>query len=89
MAAGIGKFGAFVGIFVFPLISAEGGIKGAMLFSSGVAILGVILTNLTFPEPRGKTLETLGGEDTTAHTVAGSDSRSGRPAGAARSLDRA
>lgn len=62
MAAGIGKFGAFVGTFVFPFISAEGGIKGAMLFSAGVAVLGVILTKLTLPEPSGKTLEELGGE---------------------------
>ena len=78
MAAGIGKFGAFVGTFVFPFISAEGGIKGAMLFSSGVAILGVILTKLTLPEPSGKTLEALGGEDATAHVVVGSASRSGQ-----------
>ena len=76
MAAGIGKFGAFVGTFVFPFISAEGGIKGAMLFSSGVAILGVILTKLTLPEPSGKTLEALGGEDVTANAVAGPTSHS-------------
>ena len=77
MAAGIGKFGAFVGTFVFPFISAEGGIKGAMLFSSGVAILGVILTKLTLPEPSGKTLEALSGEGTTAHAGAGPASHSG------------
>ena len=78
MAAGIGKFGAFVGTFVFPFISAEGGIKGAMLFSAGVAVLGVILTKLTLPEPSGKTLEALGGEDgASPHAVAGSASHSG------------
>lgn len=71
MAAGIGKFGAFVGTFVFPFISAAGGIKGAMLFSAGIAILGVILTKLTLPEPSGKTLEMLGGEDDASpHAVA-------------------
>ncbi|MCE5361511.1 MFS transporter [Candidatus Igneacidithiobacillus taiwanensis] len=62
MAAGIGKFGAFVGTFVFPYISAAGGVKGAMLFSAGVSVLGVILTKLTLPEPSGKTLEEIGGE---------------------------
>ncbi len=78
MAAGIGKFGAFVGTFVFPFISAEGGIKGAMLFSAGIAILGVILTKLTLPEPSGKTLEALGGEDDASpHAVAGPASHSG------------
>lgn len=71
MAAGIGKFGAFVGTFVFPFVSAEGGIKGAMIFSAGVAVLGVILTKLTLPEPSGKTLEALGGEDGAAHAVSG------------------
>jgi len=63
MAAGIGKFGAFVGTFVFPFISAAGGIKGAMLFSAGVSVLGVILTKLTLPEPSGRTLEEINGED--------------------------
>ena len=63
MAAGIGKFGAFIGTFVFPFIAAEGGIKGAMLFSAGVSVLGAILTKLTLPEPSGKTLEEISGED--------------------------
>jgi MFS family permease len=64
MAAGIGKFGAFVGTFVFPFISAAGGVKGAMLFSAGVSVLGVLLTMATLPEPSGKTLEEIGGEPT-------------------------
>lgn len=63
MAAGIGKFGAFVGVFVFPFIAAEGGVKGAMLFSAGAAILGIILTMLTLPETSGRTLEEISGED--------------------------
>ena len=61
-AAGIGKFGAFVGTFVFPLISAAGGVKGAMLFSAGVSVLGALLTLTTLPEPSGKTLEEISGE---------------------------
>ena len=61
-AAGIGKFGAFVGTFVFPLISAAGGVKGAMLFAAGVSVLGVLLTLATLPEPSGKTLEEISGE---------------------------
>ena len=65
MAAGIGKFGAFVGTFVFPFISAAGGLKGAMLFSAGVSVVGVILTKLTLPEPSGKTLEEISGEQKT------------------------
>jgi MFS family permease len=68
MAAGIGKFGAFVGTFVFPFISAAGGIKGAMLFSAGVSVLGVILTKLTLPEPSGRTLEEISGEGGGAET---------------------
>lgn len=63
MAAGIGKFGAFVGTFVFPFIAAQGGIKGAMLFSAGVAVAGAILTKLTLPEPSGRTLEDICGEN--------------------------
>ena len=62
IAAGIGKFGAFVGTFVFPFISAVGGIKGAMLFSAGVSVVGAGLSRLTLPEPSGQTLEELEGE---------------------------
>ncbi len=61
-AAGIGKFGAFVGTFVFPFISAAGGVRGAMLFSAGVSVVGVLLTIATLPEPSGKTLEEVSGE---------------------------
>jgi len=49
-----------------------------MLFSAGVAVLGVILTKLTLPEPSGKTLEALGGEDGTA-AGAGPANHSGHP----------
>ncbi|MEY2333072.1 MFS transporter [Acidithiobacillus ferrianus] len=79
MAAGIGKFGAFVGTFVFPFISAVGGIKGAMLFSACVSVVGVILTRLTLPEPSGKTLEEISGEDGSAEARP-ADNPSGLPA---------
>lgn len=62
MAAGIGKFGAFIGTFVFPFIAAAGGLKGSMLFAAGVSVLGVILTLATLPEPAGRSLEEISGE---------------------------
>ncbi len=63
LAAGIGKLGAFLGTFLFPFISQAGGLKGAMLFASGVSLLGLILTQLTLPEPSGRSLEVLSRED--------------------------
>ena len=56
IASGIGKLGAFVGVFAFPLLTAKFGLSGTLLLSSGFAFAGALLTRI-LPEPSGKTLD--------------------------------
>ncbi len=60
ISAGLGKFGAFLGVFLFPVIGATLGFRGSLLLSSGLAILGVIVTAIFVQEPAGKSLEEAG-----------------------------
>ena len=58
--AGAGKLGAFVGAFLFPVIlDSSIGLRGAMIIAGVVADVGLVLTVLTLPETRGKSLEEL------------------------------
>ena len=60
ISAGAGKLGAFAGAFLFPdFLAASMGIRGAMIIAAVVATAGLILTVVTLPEPRGKSLEEL------------------------------
>ncbi len=58
IAAGIGKFGAFIGVFTFPLLTAQFGLNGTLLVSSGFALLGAMITHI-LPETSGKTLDEI------------------------------
>ena len=58
ISAGIGKFGAFVGVFVFPLLQESLGLRGTLMLTAGVSVLGFLLT-LVLPEPSGRSLEEL------------------------------
>jgi MFS family permease len=62
IAAGIGKLGAFVGVFVIPHLQKSIGLRGMLLVAGASAVLGFLLT-LRLPEPSGRTLEELSGED--------------------------
>ena len=62
ISAGLGKFGAFLGVFLFPVIGATLGFRGSLLLSAGLAVLGVIATALFVKEPAGKPLEEAGRE---------------------------
>jgi MFS family permease len=62
ISAGLGKFGAFLGVFLFPVIGATLGFRGSLLLSSGLAVLGVIVTAIFVKEPAGKSLEEAGQE---------------------------
>jgi MFS transporter, PHS family, inorganic phosphate transporter len=60
ISAGAGKLGAFVGAFLFPvLLDSSIGLRGAMIIAGVVAAVGLLLTILTLPETRGKSLEEL------------------------------
>ena len=60
ISASAGKLGAFVGAFLFPvLLDSSIGLRGAMVIAGVVATVGLVLTILTLPETRGKSLEEL------------------------------
>ena len=58
ISAGVGKLGAFIGVFLFPLLQTSLGLRGTLLLTAGVAVLGFALT-LVLPEPAGRSLEDL------------------------------
>jgi PHS family inorganic phosphate transporter-like MFS transporter len=74
IAAGVGKMGGFVGVYLFADMTAKGssfGIRGAEGVAAGVAALGFLVTMALLPEPKGKSLEELEREafDPTASLV--------------------
>ena len=60
-AAG-GKFGAFLGALFVPHLLAAAGITGVMGVMAAVSVVGVALTLVALPEPKGQTLEEASGE---------------------------
>jgi MFS family permease len=61
ISAGIGKLGAFLGVFIFPLLNSSFGLNGTLLISAGCAVLGALLT-LVLPEAAGRSIEEVSGE---------------------------
>jgi MFS family permease len=61
IAAGVGKLGAFIGVFLFPVLQGTLGLRGTLLLTAGIAVLGALLT-LLLPEPAGRTLEEISAE---------------------------
>jgi MFS transporter, PHS family, inorganic phosphate transporter len=60
ISAGVGKFGAFIGVFLFPVLQSSFGLRGTLLLTAGVSVLGLALT-FVLPEPSGHSLEDLSG----------------------------
>ena len=58
ISAGIGKLGAFIGVFLFPVLQTSLGLRGTLLLTAGVAVAGFALT-LVLPEPAGRSLEDI------------------------------
>lgn len=61
LSAGIAKAGAFIGVFVFPLLAASLGLAGTLTITFVFAAVGFLLT-LTLPEPAGRSLEEVSRE---------------------------
>lgn len=61
ISAGVAKLGAFIGVYLFPHISAAFGVGGALEFSAGMALVGTLLTFL-IPETAGRSLEEISDE---------------------------
>jgi MFS family permease len=62
ISAGVAKLGAFIGVFVFPFLQTSLGLRGTLTLTAGVSVLGALLT-LVLPEPAGRSLEELTGDD--------------------------
>ena len=58
ISAGIGKLGAFIGVFLFPVLQSSLGLRGTLALTAGVAVLGFALT-LVLPEPAGRSLDEI------------------------------
>ena len=58
ISAGIGKLGAFIGVFLFPVLQTSLGLRGTLLLTAGVSVLGFALT-LVLPEPAGRSLDDI------------------------------
>jgi MFS transporter, PHS family, inorganic phosphate transporter len=58
ISAGIGKLGAFIGVFLFPLLNDWFGLRGTLLLTAVMAAAGFALT-LVLPEPAGRSLEDM------------------------------
>jgi MFS family permease len=64
ISAAAGKFGAFLGALAVPHLLAIVGIRGVMGVMAAVSIMGILLTAVALPEPKGQTLEAASAETT-------------------------
>jgi len=62
ISAGIGKFGAFVGVFLFPVLSDHLGLRPTLLLAGIISAAGAALT-LVLPEPSGRSLEDIAADE--------------------------
>ena len=62
IAAGVGKLGAFIGVFLVPQLQKNIGLRGMLIVAGVAAVLGLLLTRV-LPEPAQRTLEDVSGED--------------------------
>ena len=60
-SVGIGKLGAFIGVFLFPVLQSSLGLRGTLLLTAGVSALGALLA-WVLPEPVGRSLEDISGD---------------------------
>jgi MFS transporter, PHS family, inorganic phosphate transporter len=58
ISAGVGKLGAFIGVFLFPVLNSALGLRGTLLLTAGVSVLGLALT-FVLPEPTGLSLDQI------------------------------
>jgi sugar phosphate permease len=59
VAAAMGKLGGFLGVFLFPFLLHWKGLLGAESAAAIASVLGLIVTLLTLPETKGRSLEAI------------------------------
>ncbi|MDA8283290.1 MAG: MFS transporter, partial [Actinomycetota bacterium] len=62
ISAACGKLGAFLGALLVPHLLTSVGISGVMGIMAAVSVVGIGLTLVALPEPKGQTLEAAAGE---------------------------
>ncbi|HLG66233.1 MAG TPA: MFS transporter [Acidimicrobiales bacterium] len=62
ISAAAGKLGAFLGALFVPHLLSAVGISGVMGVMAGVSAVGIVLTLVALPEPKGQTLEVASAE---------------------------
>lgn len=75
ISAGIAKFGAFLGVLFLNPILASIGFSGGMLISTGMCVVGVVLTTFCIQEPAGKSLEEASRESNWVKSESAAESR--------------
>jgi MFS family permease len=83
ISAGIGKLGAFIGVFLFPVLQSSLGLRGTLLLTAAVSVLGFALTRV-LPETSGRSLDDIAdasanGRSAPPPTVDRRPHRCGRP----------
>lgn len=63
IASAVGKLGAFVGVFLFPILMNWHGLLAAESMAAFVSVLGLIVTVTMLPETKGRSLEELSEEE--------------------------
>ena len=61
IAAGVGKLGAFIGVFVVPQLQAAVGLRGMLIVAAAASAVGLGLS-LLIPEPGRRSLDDVSGE---------------------------
>lgn len=64
IAAGVGKLGAFIGVFLVPSLETSIGLRGMLIVAACAAVAGLCLTFL-LPEPAQLSLDEASGEGAT------------------------
>jgi PHS family inorganic phosphate transporter-like MFS transporter len=62
IAAGLGKLGAFIGVFLVPQFQRDVGLRGMLLVAAAASIVGWACTRL-LPEPGQRSLDSVAGEN--------------------------
>ncbi len=57
ISAGMAKAGAFLGVFLFPILQSALGLSNILILSAGLSAVGLVLTAVCIKEPARKALE--------------------------------
>ena len=58
ISSGVAKMGAFIGVYLFPILARDLGLRGTLAVTAGFSVVGYLLT-LVLPEPARRSLDTL------------------------------